>query len=273
MTDPYQILGVSRSATDEEIKKAYRTLSRKYHPDANINNPNKAEAEAKFKEIQQAYQLVMKERSGGGNTYGSAGYGQRSYGQQGSYGGYYNPYGNRSSQSQNQNGSQGQGGYGGFNQDGYGGFNFEDFFGFGGYRGYQGQGRVYPDPNEPSHLKAAANYINNGYYQEALNVLNGVTDRNARWFYYSAIANSGIGNNITAMEHARKAAAMEPQRQEYQQLVTTFSGGGTWYQNQQTQYGGQQTPDMNCDCSKLCWAMVICNVCFGGGMCCGPRYY
>ena len=106
-----------------------------------------------------------------------------------------------------------------------------------------------------------------------MNVLNGVTDRNARWFYYSAIANSGIGNNITAMEHARKAAAMEPQRQEYQQLVTTFSGGGTWYQNQQTQYGGQQTPDMNCDFSKLCWAMVICNVCFGGGMCCGPRYY
>ena len=62
MFDPYSILGVSRDASDEEIKKAYRKLSRKYHPDANINNPNKDQAEEKFKEIQQAYDQIMKER-------------------------------------------------------------------------------------------------------------------------------------------------------------------------------------------------------------------
>ena len=50
MRDPYQVLGVSQDASEEEIKKAYRKLSRMYHPDANINNPNKAEAEEKFTE-------------------------------------------------------------------------------------------------------------------------------------------------------------------------------------------------------------------------------
>ena len=61
MTDPYQVLGVSRSASDEEIKKAYRTLSRKYHPDANVNNPNKDQAEERFKQVQQAYDLISRE--------------------------------------------------------------------------------------------------------------------------------------------------------------------------------------------------------------------
>ena len=54
--DPYQVLGVSPQATDDEVKKAYRELSRRYHPDANINNPNRAQAEEKFKQVQEAYE-------------------------------------------------------------------------------------------------------------------------------------------------------------------------------------------------------------------------
>ena len=72
MTDPYRVLGVDRSASDEDIKKTYRTLSRKYHPDANVNNPNKDLAEEKFKEIQSAYNQIMDERQNGGFGYGNS---------------------------------------------------------------------------------------------------------------------------------------------------------------------------------------------------------
>jgi len=72
VTNPYKVLGVSEDASEEDIKKAYRTLSRKYHPDANINNPNKDKAEEMFKIVQQAYNQIMKEReSGYSGSYGA----------------------------------------------------------------------------------------------------------------------------------------------------------------------------------------------------------
>ena len=55
MRDPYEVLGVSRNASQEEIKKAYRELSRKYHPDSYVDNPLADLAEEKFKEVQEAY--------------------------------------------------------------------------------------------------------------------------------------------------------------------------------------------------------------------------
>ena len=62
MSDPYKVLGVSRDAPDEEVKNAYAQLSRKYHPDANINNPNKDKADEMFKLVQQAYEQITYER-------------------------------------------------------------------------------------------------------------------------------------------------------------------------------------------------------------------
>jgi len=213
MCDPYEILGVPRNATEEEIKKAYKALSRKYHPDANINNPNQDAAEEKFKQIQQAYQQIMKERTEG---YGYSG------------------------------------------GNGYGGFG-------GSTTGYEGD----------SHLRAAGNYIRSGYYREARNVLDNMSSstRTARWYYYSALAHAGLGNQVTALEHAKRAAAMEPYNAEYANLVYQFENGGTWYQQRQYTYGQPYTGG-NGMCMKICIANLICNLCCGGGgLCCGGPYY
>ncbi|MDO4554785.1 MAG: J domain-containing protein [Lachnospiraceae bacterium] len=220
MKDPYEVLGVERGASEEEVKKAYRKLSRKYHPDANINNPHKDQAEAMFKEVQQAYEQIMKEKTGGGQT---AGYGGSSYG---------NPYGNP--------------------------------FG-GGYGNSQGDSQ---SSGSDTHLQAAANYIRNGYYNEALNILSQMENRTSLWYYYSACANQGVGNNMIALEHAKQALSMEPDNWQYQSLVTQLSGGGGWYQTRQNTYGGPMSAGSDY-CMKLCLLNLVCNMCCGGGLCCG----
>lgn len=91
MTDPYQVLGISPNATDDEVKRAYKELSRKYHPDAYVNNPLADLAEDKFKEIQAAYTQIMDSRAGGGNGY-SQGYQNGQYNRQ-SYQNYGSSYG------------------------------------------------------------------------------------------------------------------------------------------------------------------------------------
>ena len=85
MNDPYKILGVPEDASDEEIKKAYRELARKYHPDNYHDNPLEDLAQEKMKEINAAYEQITKERASGRRTGGAGGaYGGGSYG----YGGY-----------------------------------------------------------------------------------------------------------------------------------------------------------------------------------------
>ncbi len=215
MLNPYEALGVMPGASDEEIKKAYRALSRKYHPDANINNPNKAQAEEKFKQVQQAYDQIMKEK-------------QQNY----SYGGYGYNYGNTGS---------GTYGYGGNRT-------------YGGYASGSG--------NDSVEMQAAANYIANRHYAEALHALDSVplTDRGARWYYYCAVANAGVGNNVTAKEQIDQAVALEPSNLEYRRFQQHLDFGGTWYrhmgQGYEPPYAGTGSW-----CFSMLFLNMLCNCC------------
>ena len=82
MTDPYKVLGVSEFDSDEDIKKAYRELAKKYHPDAYLNNPLKDLAQEKMKQINEAYDEIRRIRQNGtsqGSTSSSGGNNAYSY--------------------------------------------------------------------------------------------------------------------------------------------------------------------------------------------------
>lgn len=233
MNDPYKVLGVAEDASEEEIKKAYRALSRKYHPDANVNNPNKAQAEEKFKEIQQAYQQIMNERQGGGRRQSTG-----SSGSAGSYGGY---------------GSSG--GYGGCG--GFGGFG-----GFGGYGGYGDAGRSSSRANGDVRMQAAENYIRSRHYAEALHVLSEIETHDAYWYYLSAMANAGQGNNVLAKEQAQKAVSMEPNNVTYRQFLEQMESGGSWYRSMGDMYGSPVSGQGDW-CMRLCLLNAFCGCCCG----------
>ena len=209
--DPYKVLGVSPDASDEEVKRAYRRLAKKYHPDL---NPGDQEAARKMQEVNAAYEQIkdpdkfrQQQTSGGYGGYG--GYG----------GGYYDP--------------------------------------FGGYR----QQQSYDQGDQ--YQRSAEQYIRFGRYREALNALSNSTERNARWYYLSALANDGLGNQVTAMEHIRKAVSMEPDNQEYLRTLNIMENGGAAYRQQAGSFRGFTMGGDPCTNMCLCYLFNL--------FCCGGR--
>ena len=194
ITDPYKVLGVSPDASDEEIKRAYRALAKKYHPDL---NPGDEEATRKMQEINAAYEQIK------------------------------NP----------QNQQTGQSGY-----DPFGG---------------QQQSR------EDGYFRAAAQYIRFGRFREALNTLESSPERNARWYYLSALANNGLGNQVTALEHIRRAVSIEPNNYQYLQALEQIEHGGAAYRQQAGNFRGFTMRGDPCTNVLLCWLANL--------FCCGGR--
>ncbi len=228
--DPYSVLGVSRDATDDEIKAAYRRLAKKYHPDL---NPGDAEAARKMNEVNAAYEQIKNPQPE-----------QPGYGAYGRY--------------------DTQSGYG--SQSDYDDFwGFGGFGGFGGY-GQQQQRRQYTS----TEFQAADHFIRNGEYADALRLLSEIPDeqRTAEWYYYSAQANYGAGNRMEALEHIRRAIQLDPSNAEYSQMRSIIEQGGQMYQSYGQNLNwcmmDGSAPRL---CLGLCAAQIFCRYCGYGFYC------
>lgn len=193
--DPYKVLGVSPDASDDEIKRAYRRLAKKYHPDL---NPGDEEAARQMQRINAAYEQIQNKDKGG-----------------------YDPF----------TGAQ-------------------------------------EEPSDSDrYQRAAYQYIRYGRYREALNALDSATERDARWYFLSAVANDALGNQVTALEHIRRAVSMEPDNMTYLRALEQMENGGNIYRQTAGQYGGYETRSDPCTNFMLCWCMNSC-CCGGPGPCC-----
>ena len=140
-------------------------------------------------------------------------------------------------------------------QGGYGGYGYDPFGG-----AWQ---QTYQQSDTDRYQQAAAQYIRFGRYQEALNVLNSCTEKNAKWYYLSALANDGMGNQVTALEHIRRAVSMDPDNAEYLNALNQMENGGAAYRRQAGNFRGFTVGGDPCTNLCLCYLMNI--------FCCGGR--
>ena len=258
--DPFSVLGVSSSATEDEIKSAYRKLAKKYHPDL---NPGDKVAEQKMREVNEAYTRALQIKKTGRDPYQDPYHSASSSGSSGYYG---NPFGGSwgsqggYSQSSYQQQNSDQNPFGDF------GFGFDPFSAFfGGQQGYQQRTsyrtRTYANPE----LKTAENHVLATRYHDAITLLNRIPTHDADWHALYARADMGLGNRISALDHARAAVRMAPGDSDFQSLLNTIESGRQAYRQTRTT-GGYDFRNAICTnpCLTCFVANMFCNCCLGG---------
>ena len=191
MSDPYQVLGINRGASEDEIKKKYRSLVKQYHPDLHPNDP---EAARKMSEINEAYEMI---KSGQADSYQS----RQSY----------------SSGSQ----SYSSGGYSsGGSTYTYQYGDMDDFLN--SFFGAFGFGTAASQMNEGEIYEKVSRYIAAGDLSAAASLLNRIVLRGGKWYYYAAQVSSASGEYADAVRYADEARRSDPSDPDYAELAAEY---------------------------------------------------
>ena len=228
--NPYEVLGVSPGAGDEEVTKAYRKLAKKYHPDL---NPGDEEAAARMSEINAAYDQIKNGWTPQSQTASRPG-------------GYSRPYAEEDHDP------------------------FRDFRTYTWYTWQRGSGHTqdYSD-TDAQRMDSVRVLLVNQRFSQAWSLLNTIEERNGRWYYYAAVANVGLGNRVAAVQFARIACENEPSNPEYRDLYDKLTNAGMEYETYSRSYGLPRLR-LSKMCFWCCLIDALCNAfswCFsrGGG--------
>lgn len=128
--------------------------------------------------------------------------------------------------------------------------------GYGSYSGSYGS-----ESGSAQIYNSARVYLSARQFKQALNVIENIKpeERGAEWFFISAFANYGLGNNITALNHATHAVELDPNNMEYRQLLSIIQNGGRVNFGGQRPHGPQTVVVDNC-CSTFCCSLLCCEM-------------
>lgn len=231
--NPYKVLGIKEGASYDEIKRAYRELAKKYHPDRYQNNPLADLADEKMREINEAYDTLMK-NAGGSYQYQS--YSEQSYDNSNASQGSYNQQYQHQQQSKSQS-------------------------------DYRTQYQYGADAELEQKVRA---HINSGNLTEAQRILDRMQNRNAAWHYLQGLVFLRRGWYDRGYTNIQKASNMEPANFEYRSALDNLNRQSTGYRNNNYYRSSyNSSPDMCNICMHL-WCADSCCECMGGDLigCC-----
>lgn len=237
MRDPYEILELKKGANKDDVKRAYKKLAKQYHPDQYDDNPLRVLAEDKMREINEAYDHLMKSIPDN-ESHGTSS--NSSYTNNNSYGSNYKTQSNNSYSSNTNNYNQNSN----YNQNNY--------------------NNSYSGNNSVNVFSQVRSDINSGNLRAAEDRLNSVRTRDAEWNYLMGILFSKKGWYDSARNYLTTAYNMNPSNIEYRNAYNQLNMHNHSYRQN---YYGRRSNDVDmCNlCTNLWCADTLCE-CFGGDL-------